>query len=460
MGTPILPASTLLRFMANLRPFIIGFLILIFLIPLNMVSGVIRDRIANHRVATESIASSWAGNQNVFGPVLMVPYTETISVDHFDPATQKTSVTRSKVDRLGFYIPDRMKIDVQWKVEERARGPHKAPVYTAILHLTGGFQNLDADLKQYRDPKYEIGAPYLSLTLTDIRGIGATPAVSLNGAPYDIQPGSRIASLPGGFHVPLTQESIAGNHLVFDINFDLKGIDSFDIVPAGGVVEMSGVSNWPHPSFKGQFLPNEKNINAEGFKAVWKTGLLATNILEQARPCILSADANRCSEMQQISFGVAFFQPVDIYTQSLRAAKYGILFVALTFAIFYVSEILQGTRVYTMQLLLIGFALAIFYLLLISLSEFLGFAASYLIAALAITGLLAFYSSFVLGNRRRGMMVGGIVAVLYAVLYFNISSEDYALLIGSVLLFVAIAAVMFTTRNVDWTALGKQQQDR
>jgi inner membrane protein len=446
--------------MVSLRPFIIGFLILVFLIPLNMVSGVIRDRIANHQVATESIASSWAGNQNIFGPVLMIPYTETISVDHFDPATQKTSVTRSTADRLGFFIPDQMKIDVQWKVEERARGLHKALVYTATLHLTGDFKDLDADLKQYQDTKYEIGTPYLSLTLSDIRGIGAMPAVSLNGNHYDIQPGSKIGSLPGGFHVSLTKEAIAGNNLAFDIHFDLKGINSFDAVPAGGVVEMQGASNWPHPSFKGQFLPNAKDISAEGFKAVWKTGLLATNILEQARPCILGADSNKCSEMQQISFGVAFFQPVDIYTQSLRAVKYGILFVALTFAIFYVSEILHGTRVYTMQLLLIGFALAIFYLLLISLSEFLGFGTSYLIASLAITGLLTFYSSFVLRNKRRGMMVGGIVAILYTVLYFNISSEDYALLIGSVLLFVAIATVMFVTRNVDWTALGKQQQDR
>jgi len=215
-------------------------------------------------------------------------------------------------------------------------------------------------------------------------------------------------------------------------------------------------SDWPHPSFVGQFLPREREITRNGFSADWRTSFFATNLEEALLRCPAQADPAHedCRDFGSRHFGVSFVDPVDQYLKSERAVKYGFLFILLTFAGFFLLEVLRRFSVHPVQYGLVGLALALFFLLLLSFSEHIGFAAAYVFSAVACVGLIAYYVSHVLGSRTHGAGFGGALAVLYALLYAILGSEDYALLTGSMLVFGLLALVMVLTRRVNWSGFG------
>jgi inner membrane protein len=340
------------------------------------------------------------------------------------------------------------------RVEERYRGIYKVQVYRAIHRLTGVFHvPVRLGLAEGRD-LVDADPASLVFGVSDSRGLRRPPSVRLNGVETAVEPGTHLRWLEQGFAAqagPLLETRVVS--LPFEIEIELVGTDRLSFVPVGASTHAEMESEWPHPSFTGGFLPDERHVDARGFRATWQLSRYATGVdglIERLRQ-------GAKPELGTCDFGVRFITPVDIYQQSERAVKYGMLFVMLTFVAFFLFEVLRRMAVHPIQYGLAGAALALFFLLLVSLSEHLPFAVAYLTASGACVGLLAFYVGHVLHSAARGLGFGGLLAGLYAVLYVLLLSEDYALLLGSLLLFVVVGAVMIMTRRVDWYRAGDPQ---
>jgi inner membrane protein len=281
--------------------------------------------------------------------------------------------------------------------------------------------------------------------------------VLLNGAPLRLFAGSTSALLGPGLHAPIPPaDGDQPSHLEFAIELGIQGTSEFDVVPVGRESQISLSSNWPSPSFNGQYLPVRHKIDAAGFNAQWSASFFSTNLEEALRRCV--EDNGACDEFNSRVLGVSFVDPVDQYLKTDRAIKYAFLFISLTFAGFFLFEVLKKLAVHPIQYSLVGVALALFYLLLLSLSEHLGFALAYVLSSVACVALLGFYVSGILRSARRGLGFAGALAALYGVLYVLLSADDYALLMGSALLFGLLAVVMVLTRGVDWSSLGRREE--
>lgn len=291
----------------------------------------------------------------------------------------------------------------------------------------------------------------------DARGIRSA-TIALAGTSLPVLPGTGHASHPRGFHAVLPGAvQAAGGVLQAEVALDLVGTGDLAFAPVADTTQVALGSNWPHPSFAGRFLPNDHDVNAQGFSAHWQLSALATSapqeLLNGGAVCgwgdTTSNGKTRCIE----TFGVSFMDPVSAYVLSDRATKYGLLFIALTFVGVGLVEVLKRLRVHPVQYLLVGSALAVFFLLLVSLTEHIAFAWAYLAASAACTLLLSFYASFVLRGVQAGAVFGAAVAALYGALYLLLQLEQSALVLGSLLLFAVLGAVMVATRRVDWYAL-------
>jgi inner membrane protein len=300
---------------------------------------------------------------------------------------------------------------------------------------------------------YRFGSPHLALGISDIRGIGNGLTLRTDEADVPFQPGTATAVLASGVHAPLPAADAAlPRRLNYEVALMLTGTGEFNITPVGRETNVQLDSDWPHPAFVGEYLPRQRDISASGFAAQWQTSFFSTNLQELLTRCG-EPGTDSCNAFHGRHFGVSFVDPVDQYLKSERAAKYAFLFIGLTFAGFFLTEVLRRVSVHPVQYGLVGLALAMFFLLLLSFSEHIGFAAAYAVSAVACVGLITFYVSHVLASNRQGLAFGFGLASLYAMLYGILSSEDYALLMGSLLVFGLLAAVMVLTRRVSWNGM-------
>jgi inner membrane protein len=288
----------------------------------------------------------------------------------------------------------------------------------------------------------------------DVRGIRDGLSLVWQGQDGAFLPGSGSAPFPQGVHADL--ESLykpAEKSYAFAVNLKLAGTERLNVIPVGVDTRVSMRSPWPHPSFIGRFLPESRNVGAQGFDAAWAVSHFSTNMKEVFQSCA----TGQCADLQNTQFGVSFLQPVDIYSLTDRALKYGILFIGLTFGVFFLFEILRRMAIHPVQYGLVGLSLAVFYQLLISLSEHMAFNTAYLIAAAASISLITFYVCYVLKSVLRGLGFGCVLSLLYAMLLLILKSEDHSLLMGSILVFLALSSAMYLTRNVDWYRLAESR---
>jgi inner membrane protein len=293
----------------------------------------------------------------------------------------------------------------------------------------------------------------INVGLTDPKGVARTIELSWNGQPQQFVPGVAHTGLfSTGVHAPAPGVSDRAGALRFDLALDVKGTRELRFVPGGNETTVQLTSPWPHPSFLG-LPPETPRVEAGGFAASWRVPYFGRGFA----PMWKSGDASDGEQLSRLadasSFGVALVQPVDIYVQTDRALKYAVLFIVMTFAISFLLEIAGGALVHPIQYMFVGFALCMFYLLLLSIAEHRGFDIAYAAAATVTIVLLAWYWSWVLNGRRRGFMMGASLTALYGYLYLLLRLEDYALLAGSLGLFAMLALVMFLTRRVDWYRL-------
>ena len=432
---------------------------------LQAVSGIVAERQGRLREAEASVAASLAASQTLVGPVLARACTEWWETTQGEGKEKKTVIERHDYT-LGA-APATLEVKAEAAIEPRYRGIFRVNGYVMKAQLAATWPEGLALQPQAAHPgaRVQCEAPVLFVGLGDARGVRSASA-ELDGATRTVLPGTGQAAHPRGFHVDVA-ESFAGatQPLRATLALELAGTGELAFAPVAGSTRVELASNWRHPSFAGRFLPVDRQVTDAGFTARWQLNALATTAPRtveeggvacslaqgggEAAPGPAGAREGRCVE----TFGVAFIDPVSPYALSDRATKYGFLFIALTFAGVASVEVLRRVRVHPIQYLLVGAALAVFFLLLVSLSEHVTFAIAYLAAASACTALLTFYGSFVLRGTRAGAAFGAGIAALFAALYALLQLEQNALLLGALLIFGVLAAFMVATRRIDWYAL-------
>lgn len=421
---------------------IIGFLMALLAIPLALVRDVIAERTANRFDATEEVARAHAGPQTITGPALWLPYTETflrtVKVEGQVGQTREELVAE---ERVSIQFPKTLDTQSQLATETRLRGIFPVTVYTSQHASTGRFVWNPIEPKN-RGGQIALGQPLLLMGVSDARGLLAAPQLRLGGSALPVGQAPGSSPLPLAAKVDLAQLK-PGAVLDFDLKFDLAGTGRIGWVPLADENSVTLTSPWPHPSFGGDFLPRTRSISASGFEATWRVPSLSSQAQAQ-----FAQKGDNLPPLEQFSVGLE--DPVDVYRLTERATKYAGMFIVLTFAAFFVLEMVKRWRIHPMQYLMIGAALVLFFLLLLSLSEHLDFAWAYGIASLCCIALLSHYLRHVLGGWRPGLAMSGLLVALYGVLYGILVSEDNALMMGSLLLFGVLAAIMVATRKIDW----------
>ncbi|WP_248742229.1 MULTISPECIES: cell envelope integrity protein CreD [unclassified Pseudomonas] len=432
----------------------IALLILLLLIPLLMIDGIIDDRQQRRDGVLEDIARSSSYSQQISGPVMVVPYRKVIRTWKTREKNGEQYLELSEERGRLYFLPERFELDGQVQTELRSRGIYEARLFHAENRISGHF-SLPAQLGITEDfTDYHFEAPFLAIGISDIRGIENALKLELGSQRLDFVPGTQVGWLGEGVRATLPAlDTTQATELAFGFDLRLQGTGSLQVLPVGKTSRVNLAANWPHPSFIGNFLPAKREVTDQGFTADWQTSFFSTNLQEAMSRC---ASGNDCEAFNGRSFGVSFIDPVDQYLKSDRAIKYALLFIVLTFAGFFLFEVLKSLAVHPVQYALVGVALAFFYLLLLSLSEHIGFALAYLLSASGCVLLIGFYVCHVLRSVRHGLSFSAGLAALYGLLYGLLSAEDYALLMGSLLLFGLLGVFMVLTRNLDWYGVGQK----
>ena len=440
------------------------------LLALQSVSAIVSERESRLHEAERSVADSLASQQILLGPAMLRQCDEIWSSVQGEGKERKTVVERREFTLMA--MPATLDVSAKAEIEPRYRGIFKVNGYAMKATLAARWPDATAlePKAEHAGGKLRCESPVMFVAVGDSRGI-RNASMRVGGVAMPVLPGTEHPSHPRGFHVVLpstTLNAVGDGGLQVEVLLDLVGTGDLAFAPVADTTHVALSSDWPHPSFGGRFLPAQRQITEQGFSADWQLNALATSapqdFLRGGGACGMQErndDApvaqatgrpGRCVE----TFGVAFMDPVSAYVLSDRATKYGLLFIALTFVGVGLVEVLRRLRVHPVQYLLVGSALVVFFLLLVSLTEHIAFAWAYLAASAACTLLLTFYASFVLRGMRAGAIFGAAIAALYGSLYLLLQMEQSALVLGALLLFAVLAAVMVATRRVDWYALMEQ----
>jgi len=430
-------------------------------IPIFSVWLLVYDRQSQSQAASASITEGWGGRQAMSGPVLVIPYRQTTTETS---TTSGTAVTRTQeVVREMTLEPEAVELATAINPQLRKRSIYQAVVYDAKAKGAARFA-FPTDLARYGvDPaKLDLGRAELRFGLSDPRGLGTNPKVKVDGRALKLQPGG--GSGPGkGFFAFVDAAGLTAKSMLVEFDYGFRGNGSLTLAPHAGDTHWRVSSSWPNPSFGGSFLPGGRNIGDKGFAADYRIGNLALG-----RSLVSTGDKGQSNITKAISeprdggavvaseegadiASISLIQPVDLYSRVDRATKYGFLFIGFTFLALLMFDIIGGVRVTAVEYLLMGAAIVLFFVLLLAFAEVIGFTAAYIVASAAIAGLNTAYSAAVLGSWKRGYVIGGLLIGLYAMLYILLGLEAFSLLIGSVLLFIALAGVMYATRRIDWS---------
>ncbi len=415
-----------------IKGFMIGFLILIMLIPEVFVMNLVAEREERQAEVVKEVSSKWAGDQTITGPVLMVPYK--------DYEKDKDGKTTEKIN-IAYLLPDELHINGNMQPMEKKRSLYSVLLYRSDIKLTGRFNTASLQKLQIAAESVMWLEAKLALSVSDIRGMEDQVTLDWNGTKTYLDAGlPDNGLLKEGLST--TVATGAQTAATFAINLSMKGSGRLYVIPVGKTTEMDITASWKDPAFDGAYLPVSSEITNSNFKAHWKILPLSRTFPQCWK--------DGTQELAKAAFGVRLIQPVDGYTKTNRSVKYAILFIALTFTCFFFLEILQKRQVHPLQYILVGMALTIFYTLLLSISEYTGFNTAYLIASIATVSLIGLYAWSMFRSGKTAIGFTTALSALYAFIFVLIESEDYALLFGSIGLFVIIAIMMYFSRKIDW----------
>jgi len=418
----------------SVKMIIVTGLAIVLLIPSILIQELIRERITLSEKVKSELYAQWGGKQVVAGPVLNIPFT----VTEVGQANQGNSERHG----VGHFLPESLKTAGELFPETRKRGIYKVVVYESKLKLKGSFARPDVSQLEIQNAQYNWEGAYFTMGVSDMRGIKNLPELVVNGQKCTVDPGVADTDLfQSGITVKAGSIDLQ-QELNFEIELVLNGSEDLSVEALGKTSEVAMKSIWSQPSFSGGFLPDNRNVTASGFTADWRVTHLNRNFPQQW--------VDKKYNTHEAKLGVELLIPIDHYQKSMRSAKYAILFIALNFIIFIFIEIKSKTRIHPFQYSLVAFALLIFYALLTSIGEQTGFNLAYLISALAVTALISWYTIPILRDRRMVGWVTLLQAGLYLFLFTILQLQDYALLAGSLGLFVILAIVMRTSHQVKW----------
>jgi inner membrane protein len=439
-------------------------------IPLFSVWLLVYDRKSQSDQATASITQGWGASQAMSGPVLVIPYRATATETVVENGQ---SVTRSRdVIRELILAPEAVDLSTDVRPEVRKRSIYEAVVYDARVSGKARFAFPPDLIRSGVEPgQMQMDRAELRFGISDPRGLGANPQVTVDGRPLRLQPGGGSGG-GRGFFAWLDAAALNAKPMAIEFAFNFRGNASLSLAPQAGDTRWTVHSSWPSPSFGGDFLPGARSVTGKGFDAAYRVGNLALG-----RSLVSTGDAGASNVVERVpaprpdssgpapattdgvqTASISLIQPVDPYSQVDRATKYGFLFIGFTFLALLMFDVIGGAPVSAVEYLLMGAALVLFFVLLLALAEIIGFTPAYVLASAAIAGLNTAYSAAVLKSWRRAALIGGLLAGLYAILYVLLSLEAYSLLIGSLLLFAALAGVMYATRRIDWGARREVRQ--
>ncbi len=447
-----------------LRAFLVALLVLLLQIPILLLHGVISERQTRQRQAAQEVTSKWGREQSLAGPSIIIPY-----LKQWKERTSESEISTHTKVIYGHFLPETLTIAGRAETLTRYRGIFEIPVYRLALELRGTFGQPDFSEWEVHPEDILWDRAHFSVNISDARAIRNSAVLSWNDEELSFLPGAGESSgkVPGihaiseqrvkeaslvriqsttGIHASL-KEQLKGK--VFDFHFPLEinGSGGVFFAPFGKQTTVDLESNWPHPSFQGSWLPSERTVTDTGFEATWNIPFLGRNYPQRW------TSESVPSSVSTSRFGLTLATPIDPYRLVQRSVKYEILFLSLTFITLWLYEVLSGLRIHTLQYLLLGAGMCLFYLLELSLSEHLGFAPAYVLASASIVVLLGSYSLAVLGKPRGAALMAVILALLYGYLYILLRNQDYALLVGSIGLFLTLAVTMYLTRHVDWRAV-------
>jgi inner membrane protein len=467
---------------------LVGLIAFVLIVPLMMVYALVYDRQGQAQTAQAAINEGWGGQQVISGPVIVVPFRTTQTQNETVDGKSVSKVV--EVEKLFYISPVSNAVTTKVDPEERKKSIYRSVLYSAQIKGAAKFA-LPSDLERFGVTRERLmwDRAELRMGTSDARGLTTGGTLTANGAALNVQPGKGPAASRGqGFFAFLNWKG--EGELAIDYEFGLRGARGISLVPRGGSTSWDVSSSWASPSFNGAFLPDKPQVSSKGFTAKYVVDKLAlgqppVGMEDYGAPYIpdevgasvsrvvksedyaaapaSSADnisAGGAQEVvtgQSLSVNVNLIEPVNLYSKVERSVKYGFLFIGFTFLAFLLFDIVGGARVAAAEYLLTGAGLVLFFVLLLAFSEVIGFTWAYLLASGAIVGLLSSYSAAVLKSWKRGRFVAALLVGLYALLFVLLNLEAWSLVIGSVLLFVALAGVMYATRGVDWSAVGRQE---
>lgn len=411
----------------------IGILILLLLIPAVMVQNLIRERQSRRDSVVNEIGQKWGSSQIITGPFITIPFKK------FYKDTDGETQFNLKYLHI---LPETLYINGRIEPRIRYRSLFEAVVYNAKIRFKGSFKMPAEEDLNIDSNNIMWDRAYVSLGITDMRGIQDKIEILLNEKTYSTNPGLKTGDLSAAGVCTLVKDLPQGKSSSFRLDLNLKGSDKIEFIPVGKTNIVKINSDWPSPSFSGAFLPESREINKDGFTASWKILHLNRNYPQFWE----------CSQYQvtKSSFGVKLVLMADIYQKSMRLAKYSVIFLIFTFMTFFFSEVISKQRIHPIQYILIGVAVLIFYTLVLSLSEHIHFNCAYTLSALAVTLIISGYARAIVNNSRFFLTIFGMLILLYGYLFIVIQMEDHALLFGSTGLLILTAFVMFMTRKINW----------
>ncbi len=429
------------------RMIMVGLLTLALLIPLVFVQNLIEERSLRQKEVIEETSGKWGESVYFYGPIIKVPYktyTETVLVNE---KTKVATTQKSFVTDYAYFFPETLKNTSDVTTKLLKRNNYELVVYTSKMKFEGKYIAPDFSTKNIPDTDIDWDKATILIKTTNLKSIRDEVKINLAGKNYTFEPVYRtendtVEALETGY----LDAAVFAHKADAKFNFNIvyNGSQQIRIVPIGKTTDVRMTSNWPSPGFTGNFLPGDatKKITDKGFEADWRILHINRAFSQQAFEVL--------PNLQQYAFGVNFIIPVNEYQQNDRAAKYGFLMIGLTFLIFFLIQVISKVRIHIFQYTMIGLALVMFYTLLISITEHSSFLKAYLIAAISVVAMISLYSVSILKSRKFPVFIAVSLSALYAFIFVIIQLEDYALLFGSIGLFVILGAVMYFSRKIDW----------
>ncbi|BCE03343.1 cell envelope integrity protein CreD [Marinicellulosiphila megalodicopiae] len=432
-----------------IKVLIIFGLFLLLQIPMMFVQDSVKQRSYSLQDAKHNIEQSYSKSQSIVTPILAITY-QTSEIKSVWDKNLEAYINQEYISTHTKLRPaNQVLVDSNIQTSMRKMGIFNTPVFESNMKVSGNFEpSIISDIQSIEHFQ-KIESISLITFINDLRGITSIPQLNMNEDTYYFEEGTLIDPELTGLHtnIPLSafKDSLT-TPVSFNFVLPFKGTSSLSVYPVGQTNEVNLSSNWPHPSFNGKFLPVNHDITNEGFSATWKITSLSSNLSTLLSQC----ESGRCQKLIDASLSVNLFEPVNHYTLSERAIKYGNIFILLTFIAFFMFEIFKSLSIHPLQYFMVGLSLTMFFLLLIALSEHFNFAISYIVSSLSCIGLITLYTGYILKSFQRSLTISSILLIIYFALYFILHSEDYAFLMGSILIFSLLAITMLATRKLDW----------